>query len=109
MTDWTSARDEVLAAVKRLEQAYAASEDGPHYDAEATYAEELLSLAARKLVDATNALPSDSRPVGWTRVSCDGCDAVVTPTPANLDEPRMHFCADCAAHAAAILTDGPPF
>lgn len=33
---------------------------------ELDYAEDQLALAARQLVNATDALPADQRPVGWT-------------------------------------------
>lgn len=65
MTTVESARTTLLVAAARLAQAYAAEGDDPNYDAEQEYAAELVALAARELVAATDRLPADQQPVGW--------------------------------------------
>lgn len=60
------ARDEVIRAALRFLSADRADPCDRHYDDELDYAAELLALAARRLVDATDRLPADQQPVGWT-------------------------------------------
>lgn len=60
------ARNEVIRAALQFLAAERGDEAGAYYDADMGLAEERLALAARQLVDATNALPADQQPVGWT-------------------------------------------
>ncbi|MEX5634989.1 hypothetical protein [Parafrankia sp. FMc2] len=104
-----TARNEVIRAALRVLAAKWGDETDPHFDAEQQYADELLALAARQLVDATDALPADQRPVGWARVFCDTCGQVITPTPDDIDEPKVRCCAACSSAFRATYTDEPPF
>ena len=54
----------LASAIHRLERAMAA-EEGPHADAEAEYASDLVALAARDLVHEVDDAPHGRRPVGW--------------------------------------------
>jgi hypothetical protein len=59
-----AARDTLLDVADRVRE----SRDlvgGTSDDAEREYADELLALAARALVRATDATPPDEQPVGW--------------------------------------------
>lgn len=59
------ARERLLAAALRCLSAQFAGESADA-DAESEYAAELLALAARDLVAATDTLPAEQQPVGWS-------------------------------------------
>jgi DNA polymerase III subunit epsilon len=63
--DVAVARERVLAAALRCLSAQYA-EESADADAYAEYADEQLALAARTLVDATDAQSADAQPVGWS-------------------------------------------
>lgn len=60
------ARRQIAAAVLRLMTSELDEEQHGHSADEQQYAEELVALAARELVRATDALPEGQKPVGWT-------------------------------------------
>ncbi|WP_280389889.1 hypothetical protein [Nocardia wallacei] len=62
--EFYAARDEVVRAVLRHLSAEVA-EESAHAAAEAEYAEELVGLAARRLVRAIENGPDSIKPVGW--------------------------------------------
>ena len=59
------ARERLLRAAFRCLTARLA-EEGAYADADAEYADDELALAARDLSDATEALPAEKRPAGWS-------------------------------------------
>lgn len=78
MSTVNSARAELLIAVTRMKRALQSDGDDPNYDAEQEYAAELVALAARELVAATDRLPADQQPVGWADTTTH-----TTPTRGN--------------------------
>jgi hypothetical protein len=73
------AREELLRAAVRV-LAAERSEPHAHSDDEASYAAELLALAARDLVEAVDRLPASRRPDRWKRrLVCATCGEVVPP------------------------------
>lgn len=94
---------DVVETAARLKRAWDA-EPSQNSDAEIEYTAENLSLAARDLYFATEALPRDSRPVGWnskptkealpvpmTRDDIDLIIALMTNGPAGEDRvPALH-------------------
>jgi hypothetical protein len=61
----SAAREQMLAAARRLEQAIYADSGDPHANDEHTYAEELLATTALELVQAIDGMPAFDQPVGW--------------------------------------------
>jgi hypothetical protein len=66
--EFFAARDEVVRAVLRWLSAEI-TEESAHAAAEAEYAEDLVGLAARRLVRAIENGPDDLKPVGWDDVA----------------------------------------
>jgi hypothetical protein len=62
-----AARERVIRAVLRVLESEHEERPHAHSAAEAEYAVEQLALAARKLVEAVDALPPDEQPIGWRR------------------------------------------
>lgn len=58
------AREQVLAAARRLERAIYTEAGDPHADPEHTYAEELLATSALQLVEAVDSMPAVDQPIG---------------------------------------------
>jgi hypothetical protein len=57
----------IRAALRVIEGTHYQRANAPHADAEQEYGQEQLALAARSLVEAVNALPSDKQPIGWNK------------------------------------------
>lgn len=78
--------DLVNAVLRNIHADHYSNEADPNLDAEQQYSAERVALAARDLVRAVDALPADSRPIGW-----DQAPQAVEALPPSLAGARVRI------------------